>query len=104
VELGNLRAAEREYREAIALAPGKDDAYCGLGVVLFQEGNPSGAIVQFIKAQQADPLDSTPYYDLATVYQHLGRFDAAVILYRKVLELKPGEPSATAALHRLESR
>ena len=36
-ELGDLGNAAAEYRRAIALAPTKDDGYCGLGVVLFEE-------------------------------------------------------------------
>ncbi len=101
-ELGDLKNAEIQYRRAIALAPAKDDAYCGLGVLLFQEGNPLGATIQFMKAQRADPLDSTPYYDLGSVYQKLGKLDVAASFYKKVLDLRPGDPDATAALRRLD--
>jgi protein O-mannosyl-transferase len=100
-ELGDLKNAEIQYRRAIALAPAKDDAYCGLGVLLFQEGNPLGAAVQFMKAQRADPQDSTPYYDLGSVYQKLGALDVAARFYKKVLDLRPGDPDAIAALQRL---
>ncbi len=103
-ELGDLKNAKVQYRRAIALAPSKDDAYCGLGVVLFQGGDSLGAAVQFMKAQRADPLDSTPYYDLGAVYQKLGRMDVAAGFYRKVLELRPGDRDATAALQQIESK
>jgi Flp pilus assembly protein TadD len=73
------------------LAPGKDDAYCGLGVVLFREGNSLGAILQFMKAERADPLDSTPYYDLGGIYQ-------------KALTLSPGDTDTMAALRSLEPK
>jgi protein O-mannosyl-transferase len=101
-ELGDLQGAETQYRRAIAFDPTKDEAYCGLGVLLFQEGNSLGAAVQFIKAQRADPTDSTPYYDLAAVYQKLGKLDVAASLYKKALKLRPDDPDAMAALHRLE--
>jgi protein O-mannosyl-transferase len=101
-ELGDLGQADTLYRRAIALAPAKDDAYCGLGVLLFQEGNSLGAALQFMKAQRADPTDSTPYYDLGAVYQKLGKVDVAESFYKKVLDLRPGDPDATAALRRLD--
>jgi protein O-mannosyl-transferase len=101
-ELGDLNHAETQYRRAIALAPAKDDAYCGLGVLLFQEGNFLGATVQFMKAQRADPLDSTPYFDLGAVYQKFGKLDLAASSYKKVLDLRPGDPDAIAALRQLD--
>ena len=100
--LGDLENAEVQYKRAITLAPGKDDAYCGLGVVLFREGNSLGAILQFMKAQRANPLDSTPYYDLGGVYQKLGKLDVAADLYKKALELSPGDTDTIAALRSLE--
>jgi Flp pilus assembly protein TadD len=102
--LGDLENAEALYKEAITLAPGKDDAYCGLGVVLFREGNSLGAILQFMKAQRADPLDATPYYDLGGVYQKLGKLDVAADYYKKALALSPGDTDTVAALRSLESK
>ncbi len=102
--LGDLENAEVLYKRAITLAPGKDDAYCGLGVVLFREGNSLGAILQFMKAQRADPLDSTPDYDLGGIYQKLGKLDVAAGYYKKALELSPGDTDTIAALRSLEPK
>jgi Flp pilus assembly protein TadD len=82
----------------------KDDAYCGLGVLLFQQGDFLGATVEFLKAQRIDPLDSTPYYDLGSVYAKFGRAEAAADQFSKALHLKPGDPDTIAALHALGSR
>jgi Flp pilus assembly protein TadD len=55
-----------------------------------------------MKAQRADPLDSTPYYDLGGVYQKLGRFDVAADFYKKALALSPGDTDTIAALRSLQ--
>jgi protein O-mannosyl-transferase len=104
-ELGDLPNAAAQYRRAIALAPPKDDvAYCGLGVLLFQEGDLVEASIQFLNAQKIAPSDPTPYYDLGSVYQKLGKPDAAANQFRKALELNPGDADTIKALHALESR
>jgi tetratricopeptide (TPR) repeat protein len=104
-ELGDFPNAIAQYRRAIALAPPKDDvAYCGLGVLLFQEGDLVGASVQFLKAQKINPLDPTSYYDLGSVYGKSGRPDAAANQFRKALELNPGDVDTITALNALGAR
>ena len=101
-ELGDFPNAIAQYRRAIALAPPKDDvAYCGLGVLLFQEGDLAGASTQFQQAEKIDPQDPTAFYDLGSVYVKSEKPDAAANQFRKVLELKPGDADTLAALQAL---
>jgi Flp pilus assembly protein TadD len=86
------------------LSPSKDDAYCGLGVLLFQKGDALGATTELLKAQSIDPSDSTSYYDLGAVYQKSGQSVAAADEFKKALELKPGDPDTIAALQILGSQ
>jgi Flp pilus assembly protein TadD len=70
----------------------------------FQEGDSLGAADEFLKAQRIDPLDSTPYYDLGSVYEKFGQPVAAADQFKKALQLRPGGPDTVAALHALGSR
>jgi Flp pilus assembly protein TadD len=60
--------------------------------------------MQFIKAQRMNPLDPIPYYDLGSVYENVGRLDAAAEYYKKTLELNPNDSDATVALLRVERK
>ena len=81
----------------------KDEAYCGLGVLLFELGDTQAATAEFLKAQRIDPSDATPYYDLGAVYAKLGRAAAAADEFREALELNPGDPQTITALQGLGS-
>jgi tetratricopeptide (TPR) repeat protein len=51
-----------------------------------------------------NPLDPIPYYDLGSVYENVGRLDAAAEYYKKTLALNPNDSDATVALLRVERK
>jgi tetratricopeptide (TPR) repeat protein len=59
MELGDLEAAERHYRSALALDPDEADAHYGLGVLAFEKDEADEAVRRFQKVRELD-LASPP--------------------------------------------
>jgi Flp pilus assembly protein TadD len=62
-----------------------------LGVLYLKEKRSNDAVHQFASAIDLKTKDPVPYYDLAVLFQQAGRGDLALVLYKKVLELKPND-------------
>jgi protein O-mannosyl-transferase len=99
--LGEVNAAKKQYQRAITLAPDIDDAYCDLGILLYRNGDVNGAILELISAAKINPSDPIPLFNLAEIYQKIGRADLAARLYARVIQLNPGDADANAALRSL---
>lgn len=59
------------------------------------------AIQCFQAAIKNKPSDATPYFDLAVLFQQRGQDEVALPFYRKVLELKPGDPDTIRNVSKL---
>jgi Flp pilus assembly protein TadD len=101
--MNNWSVAEKQFKHAIDLSPGLEDAYCDLGVLLFQERRVGEATTFLTKALQLNPNDPTAYYDLAAIYQSVGKRDLALVFYKKVLKVRPADPDTVLKLMQLES-
>ena len=75
--LGELEAAEREARRALAASPEEATAHLVLGIVRFEQGRYPEARDAFVKATAADPRSAKADYQLSLVYARLGDTAAA---------------------------
>ena len=86
---GDFAAAEREYREVLASAPGHADATHFLGLVLHQQGRSAEALPLMQRALALAPANPLFHNNLAGVYDQLGQGFEAEREYREALALKP---------------
>jgi len=111
---GRLAEAIECFRNATMLTPDDDLAYYNLGLALQQAGDLDGArealrqaVQRAERVLQDDPrsLPRTHLIDallaLAQVHGQHSEYESARTCYRRILELQPTEPRATAALRRL---
>ena len=122
IELGNLDAAESAFRDALKLDINNADALTGLGRVCYEKGAYRDAMLAFskivkintrdIKAKEklADlqnltgnkPLAAKSYIEIAMHYQGEGDIERALELFKKALEMEPGNTTASREITALE--
>ncbi len=76
-ERGEVAEAERCYREAVALQPGEPVALFDLGVALQDQARPEEAAAAYERVLALDGSFADAHYNLAAVYETLGRREAA---------------------------
>jgi tetratricopeptide (TPR) repeat protein len=82
--------AEQEYKRAIELDPNYATAHEWYGMHLATMQRFPEAEAQVKQAQQLDPLSPIITMAVGEVYSFEGRYDDAIVWYRKALELSPG--------------
>jgi serine/threonine-protein kinase len=82
---GDLRRAERIYRDLVAAGPQRSDL-TNLGLVRFLLGDHAGAAVSYRQALEMEPGHLTVTLNLADAELALGRKDEALALYRQTLD------------------
>ncbi|MGA7294164.1 MAG: tetratricopeptide repeat protein [Terriglobales bacterium] len=91
----NWRAAEKEFRRALAINPNYALAHHWYGnLYLSPMGRHEEAIAELKEAQTLDPLSLIINTDLGYAYFFAGEYDAAIAQYRKVLAVDPSFVSA----------
>src|SRR4029453_9505206 len=88
-ESGDLEAAERGYRAALALAPRHPTATHYLGVVLYQRERLDEALPLLHAAASAVPDEPEFHNNLGLALAAAGRNDEAIAAYRRALALRP---------------
>jgi serine/threonine protein kinase/Tfp pilus assembly protein PilF len=93
-------ASEKEFKLAIALNPNYAIAHKGYGQFLGHEGRFEEAISETRRARELDPL--SPMILCATGFplESSRRYDQAIEIYKKVLEMDPSFMPAEGYLHR----
>jgi TolB-like protein/DNA-binding winged helix-turn-helix (wHTH) protein/Tfp pilus assembly protein PilF len=81
--------AEQEYKRAIELDPNYATAHEWYGMHLAAMQRFPEAEAQVKQAQQLDPLSPIITTAVGEVYSFEGRYDDAIVWYRKALELNP---------------
>jgi tetratricopeptide (TPR) repeat protein len=106
---GELRDAERLYREVLAREPRHAPALHFLGVLRHQQGQSAAAAELIGQAIVADGTIPDFHYNLGVILEAMGRRDEAAARYRGTTELKPDHfgawlnlGNALIALGRLE--
>ena len=94
----NYAEAAQSYRQAIEIDPGQVDAYLRLASLYHQEGKTTEIEQLLLQATEAIPENPEPQRLLAELREQQQRWDEAIKLYRRVLEMQPGGVSA-AELH-----
>lgn len=91
---GDVAAAERDYREALARDPGQPLALHYLGVVLYQKGQARDALPLLEYAVARVPQEAEFHNNLGLVLAALDRNDEAVAAHRAAIALRPGHVTA----------
>ncbi|MGF1578543.1 MAG: tetratricopeptide repeat protein [Gemmataceae bacterium] len=97
-QVGDLVAAERHYREALADDPSHPEALHLLGVLLRQRGELRTAIAYIRQAIGLNPRQPVYHYNLGIILDDLGELGSAEESYRQTLSLQPNHPQALANL------
>lgn len=82
---GDLRRAERIYRDLVASGPQRSDL-TNLGIVRFLLEDYEGAVESYRRALQLEPGHVTVTFNLADAELARGRTEEARVLYRQVLD------------------
>ena len=82
---GDIDAAERDYRGALAASPQHPLALHYLGVIAYQRGRPVDALPFLERAAQLSPDEAEFHNNLGLVLVDLDRHDEAIGAYRRAL-------------------
>ncbi|HEY3179799.1 MAG TPA: DUF5672 family protein [Casimicrobiaceae bacterium] len=82
---GDIDAAERDYRGALAASPQHPLALHYLGVIAYQRGRPVDALPFLERAAQLRPDEAEFHNNLGLVLVDLDRHDEAIDAYRRAL-------------------
>jgi tetratricopeptide (TPR) repeat protein len=91
---GNLREAEKGYREILSLNPDHADALNLLGVISMQAGRLNEAVDLISRAIAINSGFGDYYCNLSEAHRRLGHLDRAVALARRAIEINPQMPEA----------
>jgi len=102
VQEGRLEEADHEAQQALS-APETRAAACSvLGAIRVQQERFGDAVELLEEAVRLEPGLLGAHLNLAQVYSIQGEMDAALRVFRRVLELEPSNPTARLALARDE--
>lgn len=102
---GRHEAAEREYRQAVALEPRYLEAWVNLAALLKGQGRLKEAASCYERAIRLEPRDALPFIALAAMLESSGSSRSRLAaLYRDALIREPAHPLAARRLAALEGR
>jgi tetratricopeptide (TPR) repeat protein len=87
-EQDDAKAAEF-YLEAIREGDNVAEAYCNLGIIDLDRGNPVGALDNFTQSLKHDPRHVEAHYNLANLYYDAGDFPLARLHYEAAAQIEP---------------
>lgn len=90
--LGRYEDAERILTETLAFAPGFTAARHNLATLLYRQNKTLEALAQLDLLQAADPRHPAYANLRAAALVRIGEYEAAVAIYRQVLEHHPHQP------------
>ena len=86
------KTTETHFRAILENNPGSQ-AYTGLGIVLWQQGQADEAIANLQNAIKTDPKNAAAYDQLGTIQVQQGKLEEAASTYRSLVR---NQPSAAA--------
>jgi predicted O-linked N-acetylglucosamine transferase (SPINDLY family) len=99
--LQQAAAAERAYREALKRSPALAEAYCNLGLLLAEQGQPKEARDCYEHGILNAPPMAETYFNLGNLLVDQGDYTTARQAFVRSLELKPSLVSAYVNLANL---
>ena len=90
--MGQVSAAESEYKEALRLDPNNAMAYQLLGIASGWKGDVPQAQTYFLKANELDPNKADTHMNLGSTYAVQLNLEKALEHFRQSVELAPREP------------
>jgi len=99
--LGRNAEAERDFKEAIRLAPSADKPHINYGLLLQQEGRFKEAVFQFAAAVKIVP-SNLGYLYLGEALQQTNRLREALGAYQQALSITPGITEAQNAIDSIQ--
>ena len=93
-ERGDLAAAQRDYRHALAVAPAHPHALHYLGVIEYQHGRIDAALPLLEQAASLEPREPEFHNNLGVVYAAADRNAEAAAAHRRAIALKPDHAGA----------
>lgn len=97
-------AAERSYRQALALSPDYIDAYLNLGAMWCEAGRFAEALELYDRAVTHCPDSALLHFNRAVALEDLQRLNEAIASYERCLELDPKLADAHFNLGRLQEQ
>ncbi len=91
---GDWSLAEENYRAALDIYPGFDDALMNLGMALLQQGRVPEAIEHLTAAVKRNPRETEARVNLASAYRAMGDPSRAEALLLEVLDENPRSAKA----------
>jgi Tfp pilus assembly protein PilF len=101
VQLGRNAEAERDFKEAIRLAPSADKPRINYGLLLQREGRFEEAVFQFAAAVKLVP-SNLGYLYLGQTLQQTNRLREALGAYQQALQITPGITEAQNAIDSIQ--
>ena len=105
---GDVRAAEKHYREGIRAQPSDQASYTKLGKLLFEDAAPEKAASVFMsypglaKPSEVNRVGLSNYaYEAGSLFYWSGQFELAIPLYEVSAKLRTGSNASLAAETRL---
>jgi Flp pilus assembly protein TadD len=100
-QMGDVESAEREWREALKVAPQYSNTWSSLGLVYLKKQQYSEAIEYYRKAIEFDPDNPDAHLYLGVTYMDTHSLELAEPELRKAVSLFPSNSNARNALGKL---
>ena len=99
--IGELDKAIESFQVAVALDPWNMHLQNNLGLLLMEDGQMDAAIRRFVAIVNIDSSLTDVWLNLGAAYANAGQERRAEAAWQKVMEMRPGHPTARAYLARL---
>lgn len=96
-QLGDIPAAEKEYRAALALDPKLAEASANLSAILLDGGKTDEALAVADQGLKADPKNPALLVNRALSLESAGNKKEAVLAYGRAVEARPKDPELRLA-------
>lgn len=102
-QAGEFAAARKHYERAVQLKPAYADAHNNLANVLAESEDFVGAIDHYQAALAVSPSMIEARRNLGLVLAHLNRRSEAMVQFKRILEIRPDDAQAQAAVAELQA-
>lgn len=96
-QLGDLPAAEKEYRAALGLDPKLPEASANLSAILLDGGKMEEAVAVADQGLKTDPKNAALLVNRALALEGVGKKAEAVTAYGRAVEARPSDPELRLA-------